>query len=147
MPPGPEQGQMAAANGSRVLVVNQEPPMRKAICEALARAGLRCLEAANGESGLSLAATRPVSAAVVALDLPGMSGLELAWRLHQESPALGIVGVSDYVDLWDAEGLRDFGIRQVLSAPFVPGELSRAICDGTAAGKTSAHLGSTAGDR
>jgi CheY-like chemotaxis protein len=123
--------------------------MRKLVRDILTRAKLDCIEAADGESGLRLAATHPVSTAVVSLHLPGpgalarptespaptcagMGGLELAWRLHSERPALCIVGLSDYAELWDADRLRGIGIRRVLSAPFGPEELLRAICPSAA---------------
>ena len=124
----PDKGRTAGAKASVVLVVDGEPAVRKFIGGILTRAGSKCLEAAEGESGLRLAATHPISIAVVALQLPGMDGLELAWRLHSERPALCILGLSDYAELWDADGLRDLGIRRVLSAPFGPDELLRAIC-------------------
>jgi CheY-like chemotaxis protein len=122
-----DKGRTAGANGSAVLVVDGGPAMRKLLRDILTRSELECIEAADGESGLRLAATHPVSTAVVSLQLSGMDGLELAWRLHSERPALCIVGLSDYAELWDADGLRGLGIRRVLSAPFGPGELLRAI--------------------
>ncbi len=127
-----DRARTAGANGSAVLVVESGPAMRKSLRGILIRSKLECIEAADGESGLRLAATHAVSAAVVSLQLPGMDGLELAWRLHSERPALCIVGLSDYAELWDADGLRSLGIRRVLSAPFSPEELLRAICPSAA---------------
>jgi len=40
--------------GVRVLVVEDEEPLRLALCDALAAEGFEVLEAADGETGLAL---------------------------------------------------------------------------------------------
>ena len=118
---------MIGANGSMVLVVGDEPAVRKFLCDILKRAGFECAVAADGESGLKLALEADVSAAVVDLILPGMNGAELAWRLREEIPGLPIVAVSGRLDLWDTDDLEDLGIRAVLPKPFEPEILVRAV--------------------
>ncbi len=118
---------MIGENGSMVLVVGDEPAVRKFLCDVLTRAGFGCAEAADGESGLKLALEADVSAAVVDLILPGMNGAELAWRLGEEIPGLPVVAVSGRLDLWDTDDLEDLGIRVVLHKPFEPEKLVRAV--------------------
>ena len=118
---------MAATGGSVVLAVDEDPATRKLVRKILESAGLGCVEAADGESGLELAAEVGVSAAIVDLVLPGMSGAELAWRLSEGIPGLPIVAVSGRLDLWDTDDLRDLGVRQVLPKPFEPERLIRAV--------------------
>ena len=111
---------MAIAAGSAVLAVDEDPVMRVFVRRILESAGFGCVEAADGESGLRLAVEAGVSAAIVDLALPGMSGAELAWRLCEEIPGLPVVAVSGRLDLWDTDDLRDLGIREMLPKPFEP---------------------------
>ena len=84
----------AIAARSAVLAVDEDPAMRIFVRRILQSAGLGCVEAADGESGLKLAVEAGVSAAIVDLALPGMSGAELAWRLSEQIPGLPVVAVS-----------------------------------------------------
>ncbi len=123
---------MAIAAGCVILAVDEDPVMREFVRRILLGAGLGCVEAAAGESGLKLAVEAGVSAAVVNLVLPGMSGAELAWRLREEIPGLPVVVVSGRLDLWDADDLRDLGICKVLPKPFEQRKLVRAVADALA---------------
>ncbi len=120
---------MGLAGEPVVLVVDEGPATRKLVRRILESAGLGCIEAADGESGLKIAARAGVSAAVVALALPGMSGAELAWRLREEMCGLPVVAVSGRLDLWDTDDLRDLGIQEALPLPFEPQRLLRAVAD------------------
>ena len=118
---------MVGGNGATVLVVDDDREVRGVLRGILARAGLGCVEASDGESALRLAAECGPSAAVVDLVLPGMSGAEFAWRLREVLPGLRVVGVSGHLDLWDADDLEDLGIREVLPKPFRAERLMQAV--------------------
>ena len=110
-----------------VLVVDNDPVVRKLVRGILERVGLGCIEAADGESGLEVAVETSVSAVIVELVLPGMSGAELAWRLRRKVSGLPVVAVSGRLDLWDEDDLADLGICETLPKPFEPGRLIRAV--------------------
>jgi DNA-binding response OmpR family regulator len=110
-----------------VLVVDKDPAVRKLVRGILESVGLGCIEAADGESGLGIAVEACVSAAIVDLALPGMSGAELAWRLREGMSGLPVVALSVRLDLWDTDDLEDLGIREALPKPFEPGRLIRAV--------------------
>ncbi len=118
---------MTVAGEPVVLVVDRDPAVRKFVRGILESVGLGCIEAADGESGLEVAVEASVSAVIVDLVLPGMSGAELAWRLREEMSDLPVVAVSGRLDLWDRDDLADLGIREVLPKPFEPGRLARAV--------------------
>lgn len=118
---------MTVAGEPVVLVVDKDPAVREFVRGILESVGLSCVEAADGESGLAVAVEACVSAAIVDLVLPGMSGAELAWRLREEMSGLPVVAVSGRLDLWDTDDLEDLGIREALPKPFEPGRLIRAV--------------------
>lgn len=66
----------------RVLVVEDEAPLREQIAHSLRKAGNVVDEAGDGAEGLYLGNEFPVDVAVVDLGLPDMSGLDLVrgWR-------------------------------------------------------------------
>src|SRR4051812_16404994 len=62
----------------RVLLVEDEPAQRQAMCTALQGAGYDVVEASTGEGALKILYTQPVSAAVLDQNLPGaVQGLEV----------------------------------------------------------------------
>jgi DNA-binding response OmpR family regulator len=97
--------QSLAGRGERILVIDDEPDIRRTMAELLRGNGYEVLSAADG--GAALSAYDDFSPQVVLLDLglPGLSGIEVARRLRSRSPALPIVFVSGHADrelLWTA---------------------------------------------
>ena len=70
---------------SRVLVVDDEPEARELLEETLRSAGLLPVLASNGKQALEALARSPISAIVVDLMMPEMSGFELVLRVRQNS--------------------------------------------------------------
>ena len=59
----------------RVLVIEDEPHLRRQVAERLAREGFQVDTSGDGKEGLHFATEYPVDAAVVDLGLPGLPGL------------------------------------------------------------------------
>src|SRR5688572_33451366 len=76
-----------------VLVVRDEPVIRAYVARALTLAGMEVAVAATGREALRLVADGQIRPAVVVTDIemPGMSGIELAARLLALRPAIRIV--------------------------------------------------------
>ena len=85
---------------ARVLVVEDEPLVRDYVADVLATSGFEVLEAASGQEALALLSHDPSVCAVVSdVAMPGaVNGFELARRLRQELPNLGIVLVSGVLE-------------------------------------------------
>jgi two-component system response regulator PhoP len=66
----------------RVLVVEDEAPLREQLVVALRERGYAVDEASDGSKGLFLGKENPVDVAILDLGLPGMAGLDVlkAWR-------------------------------------------------------------------
>jgi two-component system, cell cycle sensor histidine kinase and response regulator CckA len=83
-----------------VLVVEDEPQVRRMAARALAEAGHRVLEAGDGREAISVLARAGQGVDLVLTDvaMPGMSGRELADRLRQARPDVRVIFMSGYAD-------------------------------------------------
>lgn len=66
----------------RVLVVEDHEDSLESLLRYLALCGYEVVGVLDAESGLALHATKPFDAVLTDIDLPGMSGCELARRLR-----------------------------------------------------------------
>ena len=89
---GPSPDAVPVAGGASVLVIDDDPAVRRLMSRSLAKEGFRVLEAATGEAGLTLA--REQRPAVITLDvlMPGMDGWAVLAALKAD-PALADIPV------------------------------------------------------
>ncbi len=106
----------------RVLVIDDEPQIRRALRVALRASGYDVGEAACGEEALRSAALQPPDIAILDLMLPDMDGAEVCRQLR-EWTALPIIilSVQDEVDI-KVRAL-DQGADDYLTKPFSMPEL------------------------
>ncbi|HUX34708.1 MAG TPA: response regulator [Gemmatimonadaceae bacterium] len=100
-PAGPPAARAPAADGQQtVLVVEDEPGVRRITCRVLTRLGFAVLEAEDGQEALRLAQEHPGDLSLVVTDviMPRMSGRELAAALVAAHPGLRVLYVSGYTD-------------------------------------------------
>lgn len=69
--------------GPRVLVVDDEPQIRRSLRVALRANGYEVEEAATGEAALAQAALRPPELVILDLSLPDLDGVEVCRRLRE----------------------------------------------------------------
>ncbi len=110
----------------RVLLVEDEPQMRRFLRVALEGSGYRYLEASTGEEGLTLAVQHRPDVILLDLGLPDMDGLELMTRLRAWSQTPVIV-ISARGQETDKIGALDVGADDYLTKPFGTGELLARI--------------------
>ncbi len=82
------------SEAARLLIVDDEPALRKALRTSLAASGFDVSEARNGEE--ALATLRQVPADVVLLDInmPGLSGVDVCRKIRSRSAETGIIMVT-----------------------------------------------------
>jgi two-component system KDP operon response regulator KdpE len=87
----------APAKPVRVLVVDDEPQIVRALKVVLREAGFEAVPAETASEALDLAAVRPPQAAIVDLVLPDLDGVEVTRRLREwsEMPILVLSAVGD----------------------------------------------------
>ncbi|HUB77056.1 MAG TPA: response regulator transcription factor [Solirubrobacteraceae bacterium] len=73
------------ARSPRVLIVDDEPQIVRALKVVLREAGFESVPAESGSQALDLAAVRPPQAAIVDLVLPDIDGIEVTRRLREWS--------------------------------------------------------------
>ena len=108
--------------GPVVVVIEDEPQIRRFLRASLATQGFRLVEAVTGEDGLIQAATRQPDVIILDLGLPDMDGLEVIRRLR-EWTAVPIIVLSARGQERDKIGALDAGADDYVSKPFGVGEL------------------------
>jgi len=96
----PPSHSASSSGPQRVLVVDDDPAIRKLIADALTEHGYRVSAAANGPEMAQALAQNPADLIVLDLGLEGQDGMEIARRLRQESqiPIVIVTGRHDEVD-------------------------------------------------
>ncbi len=99
-------------DGSLVLLVDDDPHVRRAIAEMLGFLGYRVVEASNGGEALSLARANDFDLALVDIRMPFESGVDIAKALKSMYPKLDILICSGCVDGELPEEFRDWFLRK-----------------------------------
>ncbi len=88
-----------AVTRETVLLLEHEPVTRTSIARVLSKAGYQVVEASRPDEVWTMLETLPdVDVLVADIDAPdGTSGLELARKVHERWPSIGLVITSDHV--------------------------------------------------
>jgi two-component system KDP operon response regulator KdpE len=92
-----ERAPAEPAHPPRVLVVDDEPQILRALKVVLREGGFQAVPAETASEALDLAAVRPPEAAIIDLVLPDLDGVELTRRLREwsEMPILVLSAVGE----------------------------------------------------
>ena len=115
----------AAGPIATVLVVDDDPDVRRFLAEMLEMLGYRVLLAADGEAGLRLLDADHADLLLVDFAMPGMNGAEVAQAARARYPALPIAFATGYADTTVLEAARDEA--PVLRKPFALAELEEVL--------------------
>ena len=106
-----------------VLVIDDEPPIRKLLRMGLATQGYAVLEAPNGRAALDILGRERADLAILDLGLPDMPGHDLLRTIRHRWPGLPVVVLSSRDDeLGKVEAL-DVGADDYVTKPFGMAEL------------------------
>ena len=113
----------------RVLLVEDERPIRELVSQQLRRAGYDCLAVADGREGLQLLLEQPFDVIVLDLMLPNVDGMTICRTIrrqgvNQESPILMLTARRAEPD--KVEGLQS-GADDYVTKPFGVAELTARI--------------------
>jgi two-component system KDP operon response regulator KdpE len=106
----------------KVLVVDDEPPIRKLLRMGLSTQGYEILEAPNGKASLDLLSQNP-DLVILDLGLPDMQGLELLRMMRARNEAVPIVVLSSRGDEVGKVQALDLGADDYITKPFGMDEL------------------------
>jgi two-component system KDP operon response regulator KdpE len=106
----------------RVLVIDDEPPIRKLLRMGLGTEGYHVLEAGNGKAALDQAATAP-DLIILDLGLPDMQGLDLLRIMRARNESVPIIVLSSRGDEPGKVQALDLGADDYITKPFGMDEL------------------------
>jgi two-component system KDP operon response regulator KdpE len=106
----------------RVLVIDDEPPIRKLLRMGLSTQGYEILEAPNGTAALELLVEKP-GLIILDLGLPDMQGLDLLRTIRSRSEGVPIVVLSSRGDEAGKVQALDLGADDYITKPFGMDEL------------------------
>ena len=106
-----------SAAGKRILVVDDDTPLRNQLCRALRRRGLDPQGAEDGEQALRIAREFGPQWALIDLRMPGMDGLILLQELLAVDAAMVVVVLTGYGSIANALEATRLGAGWYLSKP------------------------------
>lgn len=108
----------------RVLIVDDEPAIRRFLRTALTVQDYRIEEAGDGETALEFLRRNPVDLVVLDLGLPGIDGLEVIRALRTQGALTPIIVLSSRDDEAGKVAALDLGADDYVAKPFGMEELS-----------------------
>ncbi len=109
-----------------ILIIEDEPPLRKFLRVSLEAHGHSVIEAAGGEEGIRQAAAGQPDLVILDLGLPDIDGVTVTRRLR-EWTAMPIIIVSARGKEQDKVGALDAGADDYVTKPFSVGELMARV--------------------
>lgn len=122
----------------QVLLIDDDPEVRKVVSRMLNRAGHQVIEAVNGLDGIARLQPGAVDLVLTDIMMPGMNGLEfieIARQLYPSMPVIAMSGGGRTSNTDYLQQARELGSKGVLRKPFTTAELQvvlDACCDGKA---------------
>ena len=127
----PDEASSRQSQGLRLLVVDDEQPIRRALMRYLGRHGHTVDTAKDGNEALQLIAAGSYDVVLSDLRMPGMGGEELLDTLRERHPdiAARVMFMTGHVARDDEAFRRTYGDVPIIDKPFSLDELGRRIDD------------------
>lgn len=109
--------QASEAAPGRVLLVDDQPELRRLFQRTLTKAGHQVLVAENGRQAVGLVAKNSFDVVISDVRMPDMGGVELLQALHAQDPDLPVLLVSGSPDLETAMKAVEYGAFEYLTKP------------------------------
>jgi two-component system, cell cycle sensor histidine kinase and response regulator CckA len=119
----------AATAPVTILVVEDEPAVRRLACQVLQRHGYLTVEAGDGKEALAVlsATATPIGLVLTDIRMPNLNGLELERLVRERWPAIPVLLMSGEITReWVVEVVHDPTVR-LLRKPFTAEALLEAL--------------------
>ena len=113
-----EESQKKKPSNYRVLVVDDEEPMRKLMDTLLSRQGHECMTATNGVDALNKINQTKVDAVITDIVMPEMDGIVLTKEIMLLYPNLPVLVMTGHGKQYSAESAIAAGARDFIEKPF-----------------------------
>src|SRR5579872_7077690 len=110
-----------------VLIVDDEPALRKALRTSLAASGFDVEEARDGEEALLTARRHPFDLVLLDINMPGINGIDACHKMRGISPRAGIVMVTVRDSEDDKVRALEAGADDYITKPFKLRELTARL--------------------
>jgi CheY-like chemotaxis protein len=119
---------------ARILVVDDEPAVRRFVTDALRSSGYEVVGASTGREALAAVygESRTPTLLVTDIEMPGMSGVELAARVRADRPGIRVILMTGREASAARARERAGLVEGVLLKPFGLAELLHAVLDALA---------------
>jgi two-component system KDP operon response regulator KdpE len=107
----------------RVLIVDDEPAIRRALGASLAASGYLVEDAQNGEQAFEIIRQQPIDLVLLDINMPGVCGVEVCRRIRPLIPNAGIVMITVLDTLEEKVTALDAGADDYVTKPFLLREL------------------------
>jgi DNA-binding NtrC family response regulator len=121
------QREHQARHTTTVLVVDDDPEMRRLLRAFLERDGLRVLEEASGEAAIAVVETERIDAVILDKEMQGTSGLDLLVFLRRRCPGTPVILITAFGGRRVADEALRRGAQRYLEKPFRATELIEAV--------------------
>jgi two-component system chemotaxis response regulator CheY len=115
----------------RVLIVDDEPDVRRTIKITLNKAGFDVVEAEDGEAGIQAiqSGDNPLAVDTIICDMqmPKVNGMEAVAYFRQQFPSVPVIVLTGNPDIRGANELFKQGIVEYLTKPIEPDKLVEAV--------------------
>jgi two-component system response regulator PhoP len=111
----------------RILLIEDEAPLRLGLARQLEAEGFRVDQAADGEVGLFMATEYPFDLAIIDLGLPKLGGMAIVQRLRAAGSAMPILVLTARSTWQDKVGGLEAGADDYLVKPFEYPELAARV--------------------
>jgi putative two-component system response regulator len=115
-----------------VLVIDDDDGIRTVVERTLTRGGHSAFSAESASRAVEILNENEIDVAIVDIVMPGRGGIDLMMELHKEFEGIKILAISGKVDI-DSDSFKllskQFGALNVLSKPFTPDMLLKAVAD------------------
>jgi CheY-like chemotaxis protein len=114
----------------RVLVIDDNPDMRRTMQALLETEGFTVVVAADGEEALRRQRELPAAVVITDIFMPGKEGIETIYELRKQFPQTKIIVISGGLRAKGADYFsvaRELGAVKAFKKPFEPNELIEAV--------------------
>jgi two-component system response regulator HydG len=127
LPPVPRLLPLPPDRQPRLLVVDDDAPVRRACCDVATGMGFVARAASDIPQALSLLKQHPVDVLLLDLKLPGGSGLQLLDEMRSLHPETALVVMTAFATVRSAVDAMKIGARDFLTKPFALEELTEVL--------------------
>ena len=108
------------SQSGRILIIDDEAPLRQTLARILQRAGYEVTTAESGEMGLAILSNASFDLVYMDIRMPGMAGLDALKVIHASQPNLPVILFTAQPDMQSAVDALRLGATDYLLKPLQP---------------------------